>query len=294
MRHPFYIGLLEILSCTGICRNTLLNHLQQVFPSPHLPKLDLLVFILVLVNGLSPSASSSGFTHLCIREILPMMEYKRPVVESLFNLRSFDVIDRSLKPRNDDSVELRLETPCEQSEAGTRSSITGPTITARLDPDHVIFPVRLPSDSQAGHCQYISLELTHTDLSKLHRTRSYHHVTVQTFTSVNHDKQDSRQFDSRIETGLDVRLVKGDRGWRMYITDPEQKSYGTMNEVTRDKCWLEGKNVDKRRTLHIANDGSLFFQDDKKMWHGFTPSRKDKRTDQDDGGCCSAFECMRL
>jgi hypothetical protein len=292
MRHPFYVGLLEILSCTGICRNTLLNHLQQVFPSPHLRKLDLLVFVLVLVNGLSPSPSPSGFTHLCIQEILPIMEYKRPVVRSLFNLRSFDEIDRSLKSRNDDSVELRLETPCEQSEAETRSSITGPIITARLDPDHFICPVRLPSDSQAGHCQYISLMLTHTDRPEFRRTKSYHNVIVQTFTSVNHDKQDSRQFDSRIETGLDVRLVKGDRGWRMYITDPEQKSYGTLSQATKDERWLNGKKVDKGRRLYAADDGSFFFQDDEKMWHGFTPVRKDEGNGSEIEKCWSAFRCI--
>jgi hypothetical protein len=80
----------------------------------------------------------------------------------------------------------------------------------------------------------------------------------------------------------------------MYITVPEQKSYGTMSEVTKDGCWLNGENVDMGRPLYAADGGSFFFEDDENRWHSFTPVREDEGTDLDDGGCWSAIECMKL
>jgi len=151
-----------------------------------------------------------------------------------------------------------------------------PEITARLNPDRRIFPVKLPLGSQADQCEYISLKLTLKEQFKSHETRSYHNVTIETFTPLNHDAQYSEQVYSQIETGLDVRLVKGAERWTMYITDPEQKSYGTMDDVTNDVCWLSGRIVDKGRTLYAANDGSFFFEDDENRWHGFTSVREDE------------------
>jgi hypothetical protein len=211
------------------------------------------------------------------------MEYKCPV-ESVFNLQSYDEVAES---RIDDSVQLRLEDPRGRSELQSRSSTIRPDITARLHPDRRIFPVKPPLCSQADHCEYISLELTPKERFKSHETRSYHNVTVQTFTPLNHDGQ-----DSRIETGLDVRLVRGAERWTMYITDPEQKTYGTLSQATKDDCWLNGKNVDKGQTLYAANGGSFFFEDDENRWHGFTPVQKDEKSGFDDGVCWSELKCM--
>jgi hypothetical protein len=217
-----------------------------------------------------------------------MMEYKPPI-ESVFNLQSYDEVAES---RIDNSVQLRLEDQSRQSEVASRSSTIRPDITARPHPNHLIFPVKPPLCSQADKCEYISLKLTPKERFKSHETRSYHNVTVQTFTPLTHDGQDSQQVYSRIETGLDVRLVKGDGRWTMYITDPEQKLYGTMNDVTKDGCWLNGKNVDKGRTLYTDNDGSFFFEDDEKRWHGFTPVPEDEKSGLDDGVCWSELKCM--
>jgi len=219
-----------------------------------------------------------------------MMEYKRPI-GSLFDAQSFDKITDS---RNDDTVQLRLEDYSGQSEVEPRSSSNRQIITARPHPDYLLFPVEPPSRSQADRCEYISLKLTPKERSKSHKTTSYSNITVQTFTPLTHDAQNSEQVYSRIETGLDVRLVKGAGGWTMYITDPEQKSYGTMKEATRDDCWLNGRIVGKGRTLYAAKGGSFFFEDDEKMWHGFTPVREDAGTGPDDGGCWSMIECMKL
>jgi hypothetical protein len=217
-----------------------------------------------------------------------MMEYKCPI-ESVLNLQSFDEVAKS---RDSLSVQLRLEDPRGRSEVQSRSSTIRPDITARLHPDHFIFPVRPLPGSQADHCEYISLELTPKERFRSHETRSYRNVIVQTFTPLTHDAQDSQQVDSRAETGMDVRLVKGDGRWTMYITDPEQKSYGTMKEATRGNCWLNGKIVDKGRPLYAADGGSFFFEDDENSWHGFTPVQEDEKSGFDDGICWSEFKCM--
>jgi hypothetical protein len=217
-----------------------------------------------------------------------MMEYKRPI-ESLFNLQSYDEVAKSL---NGDSVRLRLEDRGGLSKLDPRSSTIRPEFTARLHPDRRIFPVKPNLGNQADDCRYINLKLTPKERFKSHETRSYHNVTIETFTPLNHDGQDSEQVDSRIETGLDVRLVKGAERWTMYITDPEQKSYGTMKEVTKDCCWLNGKNVGKGQTLYTANDGSFFFEDDENRWHGFTPVPEDEKSGLDHGVCWSELKCM--
>jgi hypothetical protein len=219
-----------------------------------------------------------------------MMEYKPPI-ESVFDLQSYDEVAES---PNGDSVRLRLEDHSGQCEVESRSSTIRPDITARLHPDRRIFPVKPPLSSQADKCEYISLELTPKERFKFHKTRSYHNVTIQTLAPLTHDGQHFEQVYSGIKTGLDVRLVKGDGRWTMYITDPEQKTYGTLSQATKDDCWLNGKNVDKGRPLYAADGGSFFFEDDEKRWHGFTPVREDDGTDQDDGGCWSAIECMKL
>lgn len=217
------------------------------------------------------------------------MEYKPPS-ESLFNLGSYDEVAES---RNGDSVQLRLEDRSRQSEVEYRSSSTiRPDITARLHPDRRIFPVKPPLCSQADHCEYISLKLTPKERFRSHKTNSYSNVTVQTFTPLTRDEQDIQQVYSRIETGLDIRLVKGDGRWTMYITDPEQKSYGTMKEATRGNCWLNGKIVDKGRPLYAADGGSFFFEDDENRWHGFTPVQEDEKSGLNDGVCWSEFKCM--
>jgi hypothetical protein len=215
------------------------------------------------------------------------MEYKRSI-KSLFNLQSFGEVAKS---PNGDSVQLRLEDPGGLSKLDPRSSTIRSEITARLHPDRRILPVKPHLCSQADDCEYIGLKLTPKERFKSHETRSYRNVTVQTFTTLAHDGQDSEQVYSEIETGLDVRLVKGDERWTMYITDPEQKSYGMMMEVTRDHCWLNGKVVGKGRALYVANDGSVFFEDDENRWHGFTPVREDEKTGLS-GGCWSAFKCQ--
>jgi hypothetical protein len=217
-----------------------------------------------------------------------MMEYQRPN-EPVFNSGSFDEVAKS---RDSLSVQLRLEDPSRQSEVESRSSTIRQDITARLHPDRRIFPVKPSLGSQAGHCGYISLKLTPKERFKSHETRSYPNVTIQTFTPLTHDGQDSQQFYSRFETGLDVRLVKGAERWTMYITDPEHKSYGTMNDVTKDGCWLDGKNVGKGRKLYDANDGSFFFEDDENRWRGFTPVQEDEKSGLNDGVCWSELKCM--
>jgi len=218
------------------------------------------------------------------------MEYKR-LIDSIFNLQSYDEVAKS---PNGDSVRLRLENPGGLSKLDPGSSTMRPEITARLNPDRRIFPVKLPLGIQADQCEYISLKLTPKEQFKSHETRSYHNVTIETFTPLNHDAQYFEQVYSHIETGLDVRLVKGAERWTMYITDPEQKSYGTMNDVTNDVCWLNGKNVNKGRPLYAADGRSFLFKDDDERWHGFTPVREDEVTDPDEGGCWSAIECMKL
>jgi hypothetical protein len=88
--------------------------------------------------------------------------------------------------------------------------------------------------------------------------------------------------------------VREDRGSRMYHTDPEQKSYGTLKSSHEGwlHCRLNGKNVHKRRKLHAAHYGSFFFWDDELMWHGFTPVGKDEGNGSDNENCWSAFRCI--
>lgn len=217
------------------------------------------------------------------------MEYKRSI-KSLFNLQSFGEV---AKAPNGDSVRLQLEDPGGLSKLDPRSSTIRPEITARLHLDRRIFPVKPHLCSQADDWEYTSLELTPKERFKSHETRSYRNVTVQTFTPLDHDGQDSEQVYSEIETGLDVRLVRGAERWTMYITDPEQKTYGTLSQATKDDdCWLNGKNVDKGRPLYAADDGSFFFEDDEKRWHGFTPVQGDEMSGLNDGECWSELKCM--
>jgi hypothetical protein len=193
------------------------------------------------------------------------MEYRRPFddrkdEESLpiLDLQSFQEVSAS---EPSDTVQLISREPY------VRSSIPA-LITAKLQDDQLIFPVTPHRSSHADHYTYISLKL---DKSTSRMTTPHTDVTVNTMTPHTQEQDSHQRYESRVETGMNVHLVKGARRWTMYITDPMQKSYGTIADVMGNDNWLNGKSVGEGQIPYTADDGSMFFRDDDGEWYGLVP-----------------------
>ena len=208
------------------------------------------------------------------------MEYRCPTggredKESnlIFDLQSFQEAPTS-KPC--ESVRLISRGPYGQS------STPASSFTAKLQGDQLIFPATPDRSTHFDHRTYIVLKLA---ISTSRPTTPYTNVTVETMAPRTQQQGSSQRYDSHIETGMNVHLVKGARGGTMYITDPTRKSYGTMSDIAKNKSWLNGESVGKGQIPYATGDGSMFFKDDKGEWFGLISEGEDE-VDIKEGRSC--------
>lgn len=200
---------------------------------------------------------------------------------SLFELRPFQEIANS---RKDDSIQLRPEHPYGLSRADSQYPIKGSICTARLQHDRLIFPVTLQPSRQTDHdhSTYISLQFKASLSSSPRTTTPYQGVTVQYLSPSprrNDDQNSIQIYDSKSEIGRDVHLVMGIDYWTVYITNPNQRSYGSIPSIG-DEDWLKSKTVGEGQTPSAAEDGSLFFQDYLGEWFGLQPVGQEQAEDE--------------